>query len=94
MGTLEGHVASVLVSSALAGTGTPLGSVEIRVVRPGAATLAADLETGADGRFEATGLPLAEYRLEISKPGYMGSMEGGKKPKRKPWLRMTEQRCQ
>ena len=48
------------------------------------------VETVADSRFEAPRLPPAEYRLEISKPGYMPSMDGGKKPNRKFRLKAQE----
>jgi len=37
----------------------------------GAAGLAADLETGSDGRFRAAGLPEGEYRIELSRANYV-----------------------
>ena len=53
-------------------TGNPLASAEVRVVKPGQRTLAADLETTSDGRFSAN-LPDGEYRLEVSKPNFIGT---------------------
>ncbi len=52
---------------------TPLASAEIRVVKPGQRTLAADLETSSDGRFAASNLHDGEYRLEVSKPNFIGT---------------------
>jgi 5-hydroxyisourate hydrolase-like protein (transthyretin family) len=54
-------------------TGNPLASVVVRVVKPGMKTLAAELETASDGRFTAGKLPDGEYRLELSKPNFIGS---------------------
>ncbi|MBZ5618260.1 MAG: carboxypeptidase regulatory-like domain-containing protein [Acidobacteriia bacterium] len=51
----------------------PLASVELRVYRVGVRQLAADLETDATGRFTAPGLPAGDYRIEASKPNYIGA---------------------
>ena len=52
-------------------SGNPLASATINVFRVGSSAVFAELESGEDGRFEAPDLPDAEYRLEISKPGYV-----------------------
>jgi len=54
-------------------TGNPLASVEVKIFRTGSRFLAADLETGTDGKFEAPGLPPGEYRIEASKSNYVTS---------------------
>ena len=51
----------------------PLASVEVRVYRVGVRQLAADLETDSSGRFTADGLPAGDYRIEASKPNYLGA---------------------
>jgi hypothetical protein len=55
-------------------TGNPLASAVVRVVKPGMRTLAAELETSTDGRFTASNLPDGEYRLEIAKPNFIGTV--------------------
>ena len=55
-------------------TGNPLASAEVRVVKPGQRTLAADLETGGDGRFSVPNLPPGEYRLEVRKPNFIDTV--------------------
>ena len=55
-------------------TGNPLASAVVRVVKPGMRTLAAELETAGDGRFHASNLPDGEYRLEIRKPNFIGTV--------------------
>lgn len=52
-------------------TGVALVSAEVRVAREGERYLAADLETGRDGRFRATDLPEGRYTLTVAKPGYL-----------------------
>jgi 5-hydroxyisourate hydrolase-like protein (transthyretin family) len=54
-------------------SGDPLASVELRVARDGVRQLVADLETDADGRFQAEGIPPGEYQVEISKANYVPS---------------------
>jgi uncharacterized protein (DUF2141 family) len=51
----------------------PVASAEVRFYTPGLSGLAADLETDADGRFTAPGLPEGDYRLEISKPNFVNA---------------------
>lgn len=55
-------------------SGAPLASVEVRLSRAGVAGLVADLETDTAGQFRAPDLPLAEYRLEVSKPNYVSTV--------------------
>jgi hypothetical protein len=43
----------------------------VRVYRIGVRGLAADLDTDTEGRFQASGLPSGEIRVEISKPNYV-----------------------
>lgn len=66
--------AATLAGRIVAGhTGSPLASVNVQVHKVGQHTLAADLETDLQGRFEAEGLPEGEYRLEVSKPNYLAA---------------------
>lgn len=51
-------------------SGLPLASAEVRVVRSGQAYLAAEMETDREGRFQVSGLPDGEYRLEFTKPNF------------------------
>lgn len=55
-------------------TGNQLASAVVRVIKPGMKTLAAELETSGDGRFTAPNLPDGEYRLEIRKPNFIGTV--------------------
>ena len=48
-----------------------LASVELRIGKDGARQLVADLETGADGRFHAEGIPPGDYRVEVTKPNFV-----------------------
>jgi hypothetical protein len=50
--------------------GEPLASARVRVRQAGQAALAADLDTDSEGRFQASGLPEGNYRLEVSKANY------------------------
>jgi protocatechuate 3,4-dioxygenase beta subunit len=54
-------------------SGNPLASIEVKVYRTGQKTLAAHLETDGSGRFHAENLPDGEYRIDASKPNYIGS---------------------
>jgi hypothetical protein len=54
-------------------SGSPVGFAEVRVFHPGDATALADLETDSGGRFRTPDLSAGEYRLEISKPNYVGA---------------------
>ncbi len=54
-------------------SGVPVASAEVRFYTSGVTGLAADLETDADGRFSAPGLPDGDYRLEISKPNFVNA---------------------
>jgi len=54
-------------------TGNPLASVELKVVKIGQRTLAAHLETDGSGHFRAQGLTAGEYRIEASKPNFIGT---------------------
>ena len=51
----------------------PVASAEVRFYASGVSGLAADLETDADGRFSAPGLPEGDYRLEITKPNFVNA---------------------
>jgi hypothetical protein len=52
-------------------TGNPLASVELRVSRPGARMLVADLETDTNGTFHTPEIGAVEYRIEVSKPNFL-----------------------
>src|SRR5579862_9938334 len=52
--------------------GTPLASVDVRLSRSGQPRLVADLDTDVSGHFNVPGLPPGEYRLELSKPNFIG----------------------
>ena len=54
-------------------SGNPLASVEVRVYLSGQRTLAAHLETDGSGRFHAPNLPDGEYRIEATKPNFVGA---------------------
>jgi hypothetical protein len=54
-------------------SGKPLASVELRVARPGAPQLTANLETDANGRFRAEGIPEADYAIEVLKPNFVSA---------------------
>src|SRR5271157_5956528 len=54
-------------------SGNPLASVELRAAKDGVRQLVADLETDANGRFQAEGIPAGEYRVEISKANYVST---------------------
>jgi Carboxypeptidase regulatory-like domain len=54
-------------------TGEPLPAVELKFHQAGARELAADLETDGQGRFQAESLPGGEYRVEISKAGFVSA---------------------
>jgi hypothetical protein len=76
---LLGMLAGTAVADTLQGkvvedhSNNPLASVEVRVYRVGVRQLAADLETDTEGRFTAAGLPAGEYRIEATKPNYLGA---------------------
>ena len=53
-------------------TGNPLASAEVRFKKAGMRELAADLDTDAQGRVSAPGLPPGEYTVDVSKPNYVG----------------------
>jgi hypothetical protein len=65
--TSQGFAGRVLEDS----TGTPLASVELRFHKAGWRELAADLETGRDGRVRATGLDDGDYTVDVAKPNFM-----------------------
>ncbi len=54
-------------------TGAPVSSVSVRIFRIGKAQVVADLDTTAEGRFEAPGIPAGDYRLEIAKPNWVAT---------------------
>jgi hypothetical protein len=54
-------------------SGALVASAEIRAGEKAASSLAADLESDANGRFEAPDLPSGDYVLEISKPNYIAT---------------------
>jgi len=54
-------------------SGVPVASADVKVYKTGQRWLAADLETDGEGRFQATGLVPGDYRLEISKSGYLNA---------------------
>ena len=54
-------------------SGEPLASVRIWVRRAGTTGLVADLDTDRRGRFRAPSVPPGHYRLEVSKPNYVGA---------------------
>jgi len=54
-------------------TGNPLASVELKVSKSAQRTLAAHLETDTSGHFHADGLTAGDYRIEATKPNYIGA---------------------
>src|SRR5260370_41649142 len=52
-------------------SGAPVASADVRVYKIGVRGLAADLETDGEGHFEAQGLSVGDYRLEVEKPSYV-----------------------
>jgi hypothetical protein len=54
-------------------SGVPVASADVKLHQPGVRLLAADMETDSEGRFRAEGLAAGEYRLEISKAGYVSA---------------------
>ena len=52
-------------------SGNPLASAEVRFRKAGMRELAADLDTGRDGRVRAAGLPAGDYTVDVSKPNYV-----------------------
>ena len=52
-------------------SGSPIASADVRIYKIGVRTLAAELESDGDGRFQAPGLPEGEYRIEISKANHI-----------------------
>lgn len=51
----------------------PVPSAEVQFFRAGSTMLAADIETDGEGRFAAPELDPGDYRLVISRPGYVGT---------------------
>jgi hypothetical protein len=64
--TLSGRVVDDHAGSAVA-------SADVRVFQTGTRRVTAELETDAEGRFHAEGLPDGEYRVEVSKPNHIPS---------------------
>ena len=54
-------------------TNGPLASVDVRLSKTGQPRLVADLDTDPAGNFNVPRLPPGEYRLELSKPGFIGA---------------------
>jgi len=54
-------------------SGTPVAFAGVRIYKKGAVRMAVDLETDSQGRFEAPGLPEADYRIEVSKANYQSA---------------------
>ena len=54
-------------------SGASVPSVSVRMSRDGMPGLAADLETDGQGRFEAPELAEGDYRIDVSKPNYLGT---------------------
>jgi hypothetical protein len=52
-------------------SGSPIASADVRIYKVGARTLAAELESDGDGRFQAPGLAEGEYCIEISKANHI-----------------------
>ncbi len=75
-------------------SGAAVASADVKVYRVGERWLAADLESDGEGRFHAEGLEAGEYRIEVSKPGYVGTtlpLRIGAGETAKPMLRLV--RC-
>ena len=49
----------------------PIASAEVRIRKPGAPSILADLETDGNGRFHAPDLPPGDYQIEILKPNFL-----------------------
>jgi hypothetical protein len=54
-------------------SGSPVASAGVRIVKVGVRGLQADLETDADGRFDAPELTEGDYRIDISKPNFLNA---------------------
>jgi hypothetical protein len=54
-------------------SGNPVASAGIRILREDTGALFADLDTDRSGRIEVPGVPAAAYRLDVSKPGFVGA---------------------
>jgi beta-lactamase regulating signal transducer with metallopeptidase domain len=65
--TAQGFEGQVLEDS----TGNPLVSAELRFHKAGWRELAADLETGRDGRVRAVGLDSGDYTVDVAKPNFV-----------------------
>jgi len=65
-------------------SGSALVTAAVRIFSSGERSVAAELETDGVGRFAATGLPAGEYRLELSKPNYVGTTLRLSLPLREP----------
>jgi beta-lactamase regulating signal transducer with metallopeptidase domain len=52
-------------------SGNPLASAELRFHKAGWRELAADLETGRDGRVRVSGLDTGDYTVDVSKPNFV-----------------------
>jgi beta-lactamase regulating signal transducer with metallopeptidase domain len=52
-------------------TGSPVASAELGFHKAGWRELAADLETGRDGRVRATGLDAGDYTVDVAKPNFV-----------------------
>jgi hypothetical protein len=55
-------------------SGTALASASLRIWRSGSPTVAAEVETGADGRFDVPDLAEGDYRIEASKRSFVSSV--------------------
>lgn len=67
-----------IVGTAVAGdTGAPLPAVSVAIRRMSDSTLVAGAITDNAGRFAHTGLPLGEYRVELTSVGYVAAARNG-----------------
>ena len=54
-------------------SGNPVASAGVRILREDTGALFADLDSDRNGRIEVPGVPASAYRLDVSKPGFVGA---------------------
>jgi hypothetical protein len=55
-------------------SGSAVAAASLRIQQSGAAAVAAEVETDAEGRFEVEGLAEGDYRIEVSKRNFVSSV--------------------
>ncbi len=55
-------------------SGSAVAAASLRIQQSGAAAVAAEVETDAEGRFDVPGLAEGDYRIEVSKRNFVSSV--------------------